>query len=205
MPVIFNEPLSFLQRLIEYMEHTYLIHKASFSILLLQLHEFVYHSNTPTAKTLSCVYSSYCMRGQEEFLHVNSATFQPQEIIVSLLSLEKNKLHKVEGYILDKRICALYGKWTECLYSVDPATFDAHRKSDTKRSVKDRKGSTQVTSNNADEEPDEMPPPEAETVQVIPESELNWRISSRPDNSGKVCRIYQHLSSHSCSYDVIVL
>lgn len=28
MPVIFNEPLSFLQRLSEYMEHTYLIHKA---------------------------------------------------------------------------------------------------------------------------------------------------------------------------------
>lgn len=29
MPVIFNEPLSFLQRLTEYMEHTYLIQKAS--------------------------------------------------------------------------------------------------------------------------------------------------------------------------------
>lgn len=28
MPVIFNEPLSFLQRLTEYMEHTYLIHQA---------------------------------------------------------------------------------------------------------------------------------------------------------------------------------
>ncbi|KAF0021421.1 hypothetical protein F2P81_026326 [Scophthalmus maximus] len=31
MPVIFNEPLSFLQRLTEYMEHTYLIHQASAS------------------------------------------------------------------------------------------------------------------------------------------------------------------------------
>lgn len=28
MPVVFNEPLSFLQRLTEYMEHTYLIHRA---------------------------------------------------------------------------------------------------------------------------------------------------------------------------------
>lgn len=28
MPVVFNEPLSFLQRLTEYMEHAYLIHKA---------------------------------------------------------------------------------------------------------------------------------------------------------------------------------
>lgn len=31
MPVIFNEPLSFLQRLTEYMEHTYLIHQANAS------------------------------------------------------------------------------------------------------------------------------------------------------------------------------
>ncbi|KTF73287.1 hypothetical protein cypCar_00045234 [Cyprinus carpio] len=123
----------------------------------------------------------------------------------TVASLEKSCIKWKDTYLIKgkRKICALYGKWTECLYSVDPATFDAHRKSDTKRSVKDRKGSTQ--SNNADEEPDEMPPPEAETVQVIPESELNWRISSRPDNSGKVCRIYQHLSSHSCSYDVIVL
>lgn len=29
MPVIFNEPLSFLQRLTEYMEHTYLIQQAN--------------------------------------------------------------------------------------------------------------------------------------------------------------------------------
>jgi lactate dehydrogenase-like 2-hydroxyacid dehydrogenase len=29
MPVILNEPLSFLQRLTEYMEHTYLIHQAN--------------------------------------------------------------------------------------------------------------------------------------------------------------------------------
>lgn len=31
MPVIFNEPLSFLQRLTEYMEHVYLIHQANMS------------------------------------------------------------------------------------------------------------------------------------------------------------------------------
>lgn len=28
MPIVFNEPLSFLQRISEYMEHTYLIFKA---------------------------------------------------------------------------------------------------------------------------------------------------------------------------------
>lgn len=41
MPVVFNEPLSFLQRISEYMEHTHLIHKAcslSDSIDRMQVH-----------------------------------------------------------------------------------------------------------------------------------------------------------------------
>lgn len=39
---------------------------------------------------------------------------------------------------------------------------------------------------SVDEEPEEMPPPDAETVQVIPGSELIWKITPRPDNSSKV-------------------
>lgn len=31
-----------------------------------------------------------------------------------------------------------------------------------------------------------MPPPDAETVQVIPGSELIWKITPRPENSAKV-------------------
>lgn len=27
-----------------------------------------------------------------------------------------------------KKVCALYGKWTECLHTVDPAAFDAHKR-----------------------------------------------------------------------------
>lgn len=27
-----------------------------------------------------------------------------------------------------KKMCALYGKWTECLYAVDAAAFEAHKK-----------------------------------------------------------------------------
>lgn len=42
-----------------------------------------------------------------------------------------------------KKLCAIYGKWTECLYTVDPATFDAHKKSDKKNSD-EKKGSKQV-------------------------------------------------------------
>lgn len=42
-----------------------------------------------------------------------------------------------------KRLCALYGKWTECLYSVDPATFDAYKKND-KKNTEEKKNSKQV-------------------------------------------------------------
>lgn len=66
------------------------------------------------------------------------------------------ELHKVEGYIQDKRYicpfasafldfsicllicssslpskkkhCIIYGKWTECLWSVDPQVYEAHKK-----------------------------------------------------------------------------
>lgn len=31
-----------------------------------------------------------------------------------------------------KKMCALYGKWTECLYAVDAAAFEAHKKNNKK-------------------------------------------------------------------------
>lgn len=42
-----------------------------------------------------------------------------------------------------KKLCAIYGKWTECLYTVDPAAFDAHKKSD-KKSTEDKNDSKRV-------------------------------------------------------------
>ncbi|KAG7266050.1 hypothetical protein CRUP_022506 [Coryphaenoides rupestris] len=81
--------------------------------------------------------------------------------------------------VIKKKLCAIYGKWTECLYAVEPAAFEAHRKAD-KKSAEEKKSKSSV-----DEEPEEMPPPDAETVQVIPGSELIWRIAPRPDNSAQ--------------------
>uniref|UniRef100_A0A672KF94 Oxysterol-binding protein n=1 Tax=Sinocyclocheilus grahami TaxID=75366 RepID=A0A672KF94_SINGR len=240
MPVIFNEPLSFLQRLTEYMEHTYLIHKAmivggipllgfrwvseqvshhppvsafhaegiksdfrfhgsiypklkfwgksveaeprGIITLELPLHNEAYTWTNPTCCVHNIIMGQLWIEQYGNVEIINHKTGERCCLTFKPCGIFGKELHKVEGYILDKskrKICALYGKWTECLYAVDPAIFDAHRKSDTKRSEKDRKGSTQ--SNNADE----MPPPEAETVQVIPGSELIWRISPRPDNSGK--------------------
>ncbi|CAH7091911.1 Osbpl1a [Phodopus roborovskii] len=95
------------------------------------------------------------------------------------------ELHKVEGYIQDKskkKLCALYGKWTECLYSVDPATFDAYKKND-KKNTEEKKNSKQTSSS---EESDEMPVPDSESVFIIPGSVLLWRIAPRPPNSAQM-------------------
>nr|XP_060485649.1 oxysterol-binding protein-related protein 1-like [Panthera onca] len=81
-----------------------------------------------------------------------------------------------------KRLCALYGKWTECLYSVDPATFDAYKKND-KKNTEEKKNSKQMSTS---EESDEMPMPDSESVFVIPGSVLLWRIAPRPPNSAQM-------------------
>lgn len=42
-----------------------------------------------------------------------------------------------------KKQCALYGKWTESLYAVDPAAFEAHKKN-TKKGSEEKKVSKKV-------------------------------------------------------------
>nr|XP_015209327.1 PREDICTED: oxysterol-binding protein-related protein 1 isoform X1 [Lepisosteus oculatus] len=281
MPVIFNEPLSFLQRLTEYMEHTYLIHKANaspdsiermksvaafavsavasqwertgkpFNPLLGETYELVREdlgfrliseqvSHHPPVSAFHAeglkndfnfhgsIYPKLKFWGKSveaepkgiitlELPKYNEAytwsnpTCCVHNIIVGQLWIEQygnveitnhktgekccltfkacglfgKELHKVEGYILDKskkKLCALYGKWTECLYTVDAATFDAHKKTD-KKSSEDKKSSKPSSSA---EDPDEMPRPDAESVQVIPGSELLWRIAPRPPNSAQM-------------------
>uniref|UniRef100_A0A4W5KKY4 Oxysterol-binding protein n=1 Tax=Hucho hucho TaxID=62062 RepID=A0A4W5KKY4_9TELE len=293
MPVIFNEPLSFLQRLTEYMEHTYLIHQAnattdSMERMKVAIFTHNYHCSTYSflSFAVSAVASQWERTGkpfnpllgetyeliredlgfrwmseqvshhppvsafhavglQEDFLFHGSIypklkfwgksveaepkgiitlelpkyneaytwtnpTCCVHNIIVGQLWIEQygnvevinhktgercsltfkpcgmfgKELHKVEGYILDKskkKLCAIYGKWTECLYTVDTATFDAHKKSD-KKNAEEKKSNKQTS---VDEEPEEMPLPDGDTVHVIPGSELIWRIAPRPDNSAE--------------------
>uniref|UniRef100_A0A4W6DBY4 Oxysterol-binding protein n=1 Tax=Lates calcarifer TaxID=8187 RepID=A0A4W6DBY4_LATCA len=280
MPVIFNEPLSFLQRITEYMEHTYLIHQANattdsiermkcvaafavsavasqwertgkpFNPLLGETFElirddlgfrwvseqvshhppvsafhaeglkedFVFHGSiypklkfwgksieaepkgiitlelpkyneaytwtNPTCCVHNIIVGQLWIEQYGNVEVINHKTGERCSMTFKPCGLFGKELHKVEGYILDKskkKLCAIYGKWTECLYTVDPATFDAHKKSDKKNSD-DKKGSKQ---SSVDEEPEEMPPPDAETVQVIPGSELIWKITPRPENSAK--------------------
>uniref|UniRef100_A0A3Q3FVK7 Oxysterol-binding protein n=1 Tax=Labrus bergylta TaxID=56723 RepID=A0A3Q3FVK7_9LABR len=273
MPVIFNEPLSFLQRLTEYMEHTYLIHQANkssdsvermkcvaafavsavasqwertgkpFNPLLGETYElvrddlgfrliseqvshhppvsafhaegleqdFVFHGSIyPKLKfwgksveaepkgTITLELPKY----NEAYTWTNP-TCCVHNIIVGQLWIEQygsveiinhktgekcclnfkpcglfgKELHKVEGYILDKgkkKLCALYGKWTECLHVVDSAAFETHKKSDKKGSEEKKSSKDGAASTTVD------------TVDVIPGSQLLWRIAPRPPNSAQM-------------------
>uniref|UniRef100_A0AAQ4Q6A3 Oxysterol-binding protein n=1 Tax=Gasterosteus aculeatus aculeatus TaxID=481459 RepID=A0AAQ4Q6A3_GASAC len=280
MPVIFNEPLSFLQRLTEYMEHTYLIHKANattdsvermkcvaafavsavasqwertgkpFNPLLGETYEliredlgfrwvseqvshhppvsafhaeglnqdFVFHGSiypklkfwgksieaepkglitlelpryneaytwtNPTCCVHNIIVGQLWIEQYGSMEVINHKTGERCSMMFKPCGLFGKELHKVEGYIQDKskkKLCAIYGKWTESLYAVDPVTFDSHKKTD-KKSSDERKDNKR---GSVDEEPEEMPPPDAETVPVVPGSELIWKITPRPGNSAQ--------------------
>ncbi|XP_077963819.1 oxysterol-binding protein-related protein 2 isoform X6 [Gasterosteus aculeatus] len=277
MPVIFNEPLSFLQRLTEYMEHTYLLQRANacpdstqrmkcvaafavsavasqwertgkpFNPLLGETYELVREdlgfrllseqvSHHPPVSAFHAeglqqdfvfhgsIYPKLKFWGKSveaepkglitlELPKHNEAytwtnpTCCVHNIIVGQLWIEQygtmellnhrtgekcclnfkpcglfgKELHKVEGHILDKsrkKLCALYGKWTECLYAVEPAAFEAHKKSD-KKATAQKKGGKAGSSDALEE----VPSPAADTVEMIPGSQLLWRIAPRPANS----------------------
>uniref|UniRef100_A0AAY4DTD3 Oxysterol-binding protein n=1 Tax=Denticeps clupeoides TaxID=299321 RepID=A0AAY4DTD3_9TELE len=276
MPVIFNEPLSFLQRLTEYMEHTYLIHQANastdsiermkcvaafavsavasqwertgkpFNPLLGETYElirddlgfrliseqvshhppvsafhaeglqkdFVFHGSIYPklkfwGKSVEAepkgVITLELPKYNEAYTWTNP-TCCVHNIIVGQLWIEQygnvevinhrsgercylnfkpcglfgKELHKVEGYITDKskkKLCVLYGKWTECLYMVDPATFEEHKKND-KKAAEEKKNKS-----GPGAESEDTPMPESDSVEVIPGSQLLWRIAPRPPNS----------------------
>uniref|UniRef100_A0A3B5LQ53 Oxysterol-binding protein n=1 Tax=Xiphophorus couchianus TaxID=32473 RepID=A0A3B5LQ53_9TELE len=270
MPVIFNEPLSFLQRLTEYMEHTYLIHQANsssesiermkcvaafavsavasqwertgkpFNPLLGETYElvrddlgfrliseqvshhppvsafhaeglkqdFVFHGSiypklkfwgksveaepkgiitlelpkhseaytwtNPTCCVHNIIVGQLWIEQYGNVEVINHRTGEKCCLNFKPCGLFGKELHKVEGYILDKskkKLCALYGKWTECLYVVDPAAFEAHKKND-KKGAEEKKAGKQG-----------VPSPASDTVEVIPGSQLLWRIAPRPANS----------------------
>uniref|UniRef100_A0A8D3DJL6 Oxysterol-binding protein n=1 Tax=Scophthalmus maximus TaxID=52904 RepID=A0A8D3DJL6_SCOMX len=266
MPVIFNEPLSFLQRLTEYMEHTYLIHQASassdsiermkcvasfavsavasqwertgkpFNPLLGETYElvredlgfrliseqvshhppvsafhaeglkqdFVFHGSiypklkfwgksveaepkgaitlelpkhneaytwtNPTCCVHNIIVGQLWIEQYGNVEVINHRTGERCFLNFKPCGLFGKELHKVEGYILDKskkKLCALYGKWTECLYVVDPAAFEAHKKNG-KKGSEEKKGSKAGCS----EGQEGAPSPAADTVEVIPGSQL---------------------------------
>uniref|UniRef100_A0A3Q3WV55 Oxysterol-binding protein n=1 Tax=Mola mola TaxID=94237 RepID=A0A3Q3WV55_MOLML len=279
MPIAFNEPLSFLQRITEYMEHTYLINRAS------SLSDSIGRMKAVAAFAVSAVASQWDRTGKpfnplEEqgfrlvseqvshhppvsAFHAESLTgdfvfhgsiypklkfwgksveAEPKgtitlellrhneaytwsnphccvhNIILGKLWIEQygtveivnhstgdkcvlnfkpcgmfgKELHKVEGYIQDKnkkKHCVVYGKWTECMWSVDPQAYEAHKKSEKKGDNKKQKNEELNAAENDDA--DDMPEVQ-ETVSVVPGSTLLWRIDSRPPHSATVSGIYNN-------------
>ncbi|XP_072304773.1 oxysterol-binding protein-related protein 2b isoform X2 [Eucyclogobius newberryi] len=276
MPIAFNEPLSFLQRITEYMEHTYLINRASslpdsiqrmqavaafavsavasqwertgkpFNPLLGETYELVreeqgyrliseqvshhppisaFHAESLTGDFVfhGSIYPKLKFWGKSveaepkgtitlELLRHNEAYTWSNpyccvhNIILGQLWIEQygtveivnhstgdkcvlnfkpcgmfgKELHKVEGYIQDKskkKHCVIYGKWTECMWSVDPQTYEAHKKAEKKGD-----GRKSKHPEGADDDADDMPEVQ-ETVVVVPGSVLLWRIDSRPPHS----------------------
>ncbi|MGH0163692.1 UNVERIFIED_CONTAM: hypothetical protein FKN15_045975 [Acipenser sinensis] len=245
MPIVFNEPLSFLQRISEYMEPTYLIHKAN------SLADSVERMQVVAAFAVSAVASQWERTGKpfnpllgetyelarddqgfrlvsEQVSHHppvsafyaeglnNDFIFQGSiypklkfwgksveaeprgTITLELLNtgdkcvlnfkpcgMFGKELHRVEGYIQDKnkkKLCVIYGKWTECMWSVDPSTYDSFKKSE-KKWVEPRKPKQNDDSDRSEnDEADDMPEVQ-ETVQVVPGSKLLWRVASRPPDS----------------------
>lgn len=279
MPIVFNEPLSFLQRITEYMEHTYLINRACslsdsiermqavaafavsavasqwdrtgkpFNPLLGETYEltreeqgfrlvseqvshhppvsafhaeslsgdFVFHGSiypklkfwgksveaepkgTITLELLKhneaytwsnpscCVHNVILGKlwieqfGTVEI--VNHSTGDKCVLNFKACGMFGKELHKVEGYIQDKnkkKHCVIYGKWTECMWSVDPQTYENHKKSEKKGDNKKHKNEEVDGAEN--DEADDMPEVQ-ETVSVVPGSTLLWRIDSRPAHS----------------------
>ncbi|XP_051549774.1 oxysterol-binding protein-related protein 1 isoform X2 [Myxocyprinus asiaticus] len=277
MPVIFNEPLSFLQRLTEYMEHTYLIHQANttedsiermkcvaafavsavasqwertgkpFNPLLGETYElvredlgfrliseqvshhppisafhaeglqkdFVFHGSiypklkfwgksveaepkgiitlelpkhneaytwtNPTCCVHNIIVGQLWIEQYGNMEVINHRTGEKCCLNFKPCGLFGKELHKVEGYIMDKskkKVCVLYGKWTECMYVVDPGTFEAHKKSD-KKALEEKKSSKLATVADS-EETNQLG---GNSLEVIPGSQLLWRITPRPANS----------------------
>uniref|UniRef100_A0A8C6SJY9 Oxysterol-binding protein n=1 Tax=Neogobius melanostomus TaxID=47308 RepID=A0A8C6SJY9_9GOBI len=282
MPVVFNEPLSFLQRLSEYMEHTHLIHEAcclSDSIERMQVvaafavsavasqwertgkpfnpllgetyeliredegyrliseqvshhppvsafhaeslkHDFVFHGSicpklkfwgksieaepkgTMTLELLKhkeaytwtnplcCVHNVIIgtlwieQYGTVEIL--NHSTGDKCILNFKPCGMFGKELHKVEGHIQDKRkkkLRVIYGKWTECMYSVDPKVYETHKKSEKKTGGESKKTKQE---NSCEEEGSDDVPEIQETVTMVPGSALLWRISPRPPHSAQM-------------------
>ncbi|XP_066443038.1 oxysterol-binding protein-related protein 2 [Eleutherodactylus coqui] len=284
MPIVFNEPLSFLQRITEYMEHTYLLNKACsytdpllrmqsvaafavsavasqwertgkpFNPLLGETYElrredlgfrliseqvshhppvsafhaeglnkdFIFHGSiypklkfwgksveaeprgtitlellkhkdvytwtNPTCCVHNVIIGKLWIEQYGVVEIINHSTGDKCVLNFKPCGLFGKELHRVEGYIQDKnkkKLCMIYGKWTECLWSVDPATYEAYKKSEKKGGEQKKNKQNEETVNPESDEADDMPEVQ-ETVQVIAGSKLLWRISSRPPNSSQM-------------------
>uniref|UniRef100_A0A7M4ECA4 Oxysterol-binding protein n=1 Tax=Crocodylus porosus TaxID=8502 RepID=A0A7M4ECA4_CROPO len=98
------------------------------------------------------------------------------------------ELHRVEGYVQDKnkkKLSVIYGKWTECLWCIDPTMYETFKKNEKKGGDQKKLKPSEDAIKSENDEADDMPEIQ-ETVQVMPGSKLLWRINTRPPNSSQM-------------------
>ncbi|XP_036757695.2 oxysterol-binding protein-related protein 2 [Manis pentadactyla] len=98
------------------------------------------------------------------------------------------ELHKVEGHIQDKnkkKLFMIYGKWTECLWGIEPAAYESFRKQE-RRGEHPKRAKPDDGTEKADGHAMDAMPEVQDTVQVIPGSKLLWRVNTRPPNSAQM-------------------
>ncbi|PKU36257.1 oxysterol-binding protein 2 isoform x1 [Limosa lapponica baueri] len=248
MPIVFNEPLSFLQRITEYMEHIYLINKACsqadplermqavaafavsavasqwertgkpFNPLLGETYELtredlgfrfiseqVSHHPPISAFYSEGLNKDFIFHGSiypKLKFWGKSIEAEPRgTITLELLNtgdkcvlnfkpcgLFGKELHRVEGYIQDKnrkKLCVIYGKWTECLWCTDATTYETYKKNEKRGGEQKKLKPSEDVIKSENDEADDMPEVQ-DTVQFVPGSKLLWRINCRPPNSSQM-------------------
>ncbi|XP_068843078.1 oxysterol-binding protein-related protein 2 isoform X2 [Capricornis sumatraensis] len=254
MPIAFNEPLSFLQRITEYMEHVYLIHRASrqpqslermqsvaafavsavasqwertgkpFNPLLGETYELiredlgfrfiseqVSHHPPISAFYSEGLHQDFLFHGSiypklkfwgksveaeprgtitlELLKHKEAYTWTNptccvHNVIIGKLWIEQYGTVEILNHS-KKKLFMIYGKWTECLWGIDPVAYESFRKQerrgDSLRKMKPDDGPEKADGDVADTVPESQ-----ETVQVIPGSKLLWRVNTRPPNSAQM-------------------
>ncbi|XP_071962881.1 oxysterol-binding protein-related protein 1-like isoform X2 [Antedon mediterranea] len=98
-------------------------------------------------------------------------------------------LHRVEGYIIDKKkkkLCYLFGNWTEYFYSMDADSYEQ-----AKKAAREEKGKRRHSKSNPGSPTVERGPGGIDNLDfgINPEgpefnsATLMWRVTKRPDNS----------------------
>ncbi|XP_035755184.1 oxysterol-binding protein-related protein 2 isoform X3 [Egretta garzetta] len=223
MPIVFNEPLSFLQRITEYMEHIYLINKACshadplermqavaafavsavasqwertgkpFNPLLGETYELTRHNEAytwtnPTCCVHNVIIGKLWLEQYGTVEIVNHSTGDKCVLNFKPCGLFGKELHRVEGHIQDKnrkKLCVIYGKWTECLWCTDPTTYETYKKNEKRGGEQKKLKPSEDVIKSENDEADDMPEVQ-DTVQFIPGSKLLWRINCRPPNSSQM-------------------
>uniref|UniRef100_A0A8B9EFL1 Oxysterol-binding protein n=1 Tax=Anser cygnoides TaxID=8845 RepID=A0A8B9EFL1_ANSCY len=254
MPIVFNEPLSFLQRITEYMEHIYLINKACshadplermqavaafavsavasqwertgkpFNPLLGETYELTREdlgfrfiseqvSHHPPISAFyseglnkdfifhGSIYPKLKFWGKSieaeprgtitlELLKHNEAytwtnpTCCVHNVIIGKLWLEQYGTVEIVNHS-KKKLCVIYGKWTECLWCTDPTTYETYKKNEKRGGEQKKLKPSEDVIKSENDEADDMPEVQ-DTVQFVPGSKLLWRINCRPPNSSQM-------------------